>query len=234
MKLEDIGIVLTPTFRAAAYLQNLIENDLIPGYALIIEGKKGMNMDKIEKENHHIFFKKFKDFEKLLKEHNIEYQKIQADNCNEKKVIDTLKKRDEKYMIYTGGGILKEAILSIGKKFIHVHPGLVPDYRGSTCMYYSILNENKCGATAFFMSLGLDLGEVLGKKEFEKPKTKNIDYEYDCYIRSSLLVDVIKNYGKHKKFETYKQDSAKGKNFYIIHPVLKHISILSCVGEDKK
>jgi len=31
------------------------------------------------------------------------------------------------------------------------------------------------------------------KKSFKKPNNKYIDYEYDCYIRSSLLVDVIKN-----------------------------------------
>ena len=38
--------------------------------------------------------------------------------------------------------ILKKEILSCRTKFIHFHPGFTPDYKGSTCFYYGILDQN--------------------------------------------------------------------------------------------
>ena len=54
-----------------------------------------------------------------------------------------LKEAGPEIIIYSGYGgvILKEKVLSQGKKFLHVHGGFLPQYKGSTTNYYSILNE---------------------------------------------------------------------------------------------
>jgi len=228
MRLKEIGIILTPTFRAMAYLQRLIKHDLCPNFAIIMATPDNYLRD-INKENKLHFFNKFEDFKVTLDKYKIPYEEINAYECNDKKIIQFIKKRNEKYLIYTGGGILNEEILSIGKKFIHIHPGIVPQYGGSTCIYYSIINEDECGATAFFMSKKIDKGDVIGKKLFKKPKILNIDYEYDCYIRSELLIDVMKEYIKNKKFDS-KPQGKDGEIYFVIHPVLKHLAILSCVN----
>ena len=229
MKLKDFVIILTPTFRAMAYLQKLTKADIYPNFALMMYGKNKDYLSSINKENELHFFEKFQDFRIVLNKYKIPYKEINAENCNDKKVIEIIKHRDEKYFIYTGGGVLNEKILSLGKKFIHVHPGIVPKYRGSTCIYYSIINEDKCGATAFFMSKKIDKGDVITKKYFKKPKVSNIDYEYDCYIRSELLLDMIKRYVKKKKLNSKPQNTNEGETYFIIHPVLKHLAILSCL-----
>ena len=72
------------------------------------------------------------------------------------------------FCIFSGGGILKKEILELSTKFVHFHPGIVPNYRGSTCFYYSILNDDECGVTAFIMEEGLDVGDVICKKNFKK------------------------------------------------------------------
>ena len=124
--------------------------------------------------------------------------------------------------------ILKREILEVGPKFIHLHPGILPFYRGSTCFYYSIINEDKCGVTAFIMDESLDAGDIITQKTFPKPNYVNIDSVYDSHIRSETLIHVLKNklLEKHK-FQS--QDSSKGTTYFIIHPVLKHIAILSCL-----
>ena len=232
MRLKEVGIILTPTFRAHAYLQKLTKNGMIPNFAIVMSNKKD-TLKLIAKENAQHFFDEFQDFKTILEKFNIRHEEVEAEDCNDKKLINIIKQRKETYFIYTGGGILKEEILNVGKKFIHVHPGIVPQYRGSTCIYYSIINEDKCGATAFFMSKKIDAGKVIGKKVFKKPRICSIDYEYDCYMRSSLLVDVMKKYIKRGKFESKQQNYNKGETYFIIHPVLKHLAILSCVPHEK-
>ena len=228
MKIKEIGIILTPTFRAMAYLQRLISNGLYPNFAIVLKGDNADFLEKINKNNDLNLFDEFVDFKASLDKHEIEYQEIDSIDCNDKEVIDAVKNRNEGYFIFTGGGILKEDILNLDKKFIHVHPGIVPQYRGSTCMYYSIIKEGNCGATAFFMSKKIDEGDIISKKQFEKPNTDNIDYAYDCHMRSSLLVDIMKQYTKEGKFNLEPQNPDEGEAYFIIHPVLKHLAILSC------
>ena len=234
MKLKEVAIILSPTFRSMAYLQKLTKNGMCPNFAIIMNSKDKKILGSIAKENKHHFFEKFDDFKPVLDMHGIYYDEVNAENCNDEKIIDIIKHRKERYFIYTGGGILKEEILSIGKKFIHVHPGLVPEYRGSTCIYYSIINDDKCGATAFFMAKDIDKGDIIARKTFRKPKISNIDYEYDSYIRSSLLVDVIQGYIKHGRFSSKPQNLDKGETYFIIHPVLKHLAILDCLKNEKR
>ena len=230
MKLKDIGIMLTPSFRAFAYLQKLVKNGMYPGYALILGSKDRNYFEKISEQNKLNFFEKFEGFKTTLDKHNIEFEEVDAVDCNDENVIEVIKKRQENYFIFTGGGILKEDILSLGKKFIHVHSGILPEYRGSTCIYYSIIKEDRCGATAFFMSKGIDAGNIIAKKVFKKPSMPYIDYEYDSYIRSKVLLEIMKDYAANGKFSSVLQNPDESEMYFIIHPVLKHLAILSCIG----
>ena len=119
-------------------------------------------------------------------------------------------------------------------KFIHIHPGIVPEYKGSTPIYYSILKEDKCGATAFFMNEEIDSGEIIMQKEFDMPlPDEDIDYYYDCTMRATLLKDILDIYVTKDEFP--KEALLRHVNeeaYFIIHPVLKHIAILKCQIKD--
>ena len=63
MKLKEIGIVLAPTFRAMAYLQRLVKNNLYTNFAIVMVPKNRDFIRGISKENKLNFFDEFEDFE---------------------------------------------------------------------------------------------------------------------------------------------------------------------------
>ena len=63
----------------------------------------------------------------------------------------------------------KDFINRVGKKIVHMHPGLLPDIRGADGLFWSVLLKGRPGVTAFFMKPGIDVGDVLLKSEFELP-----------------------------------------------------------------
>ena len=55
------------------------------------------------------------------------------------------------------------AIASNG--IINIHPGILPDYRGCSCVEWALLNNDMIGNTAHFMDLNYDTGPII---EIEK------------------------------------------------------------------
>ena len=76
------------------------------------------------------------------------------------------------------------------------------------------------------MDEGIDTGPVIYQKKFKKPDHKFIDEIYDADIRSETLIDILQNCLLEKSFE---KSDKQGNTYFIIHPVLKHIAILSCL-----
>lgn len=54
-----------------------------------------------------------------------------------------------------------EVLAASGRGLLAVHPGLIPDYRGCTCVEWAIFNDDKVGNSAFFMTPGIDAGPVI-------------------------------------------------------------------------
>lgn len=58
--------------------------------------------------------------------------------------------------------IIKKNILSIPSRgIINCHPGLLPEYRGCTCVEWAIYNDDPVGATCHFMAPDIDGGPVI-------------------------------------------------------------------------
>ena len=51
-------------------------------------------------------------------------------------------------------------------KFLHIHGGYVPAFKGSTTNYYSLLAEGQLGASAIFLTEDLDSGPKLHRQKF--------------------------------------------------------------------
>lgn len=227
--MKKIGIILTPDIRAKAYLQKIISNNIKLSVVIL------MNDNRTEKEftdeekriANQCGFNIAESMKSTLKKYNVDYDEFEFVDINHPLLIDYLRKSKLDFVIFTGGGILQSDVLRAGPKFIHLHPGIVPQYRGSTCFYYSIINEDRCGVTAFVMNEGLDTGPIVYQRIFPKPNHVFVDEIYDPHIRSETLLDVLRN--DMLKDEFVLQDTQEGNTYFIIHPVLKHIAILSCV-----
>jgi len=238
MKIKNFGIVMSDTSRSRAYIQMLISNNLIPSNIIILKpiesekavlGKYSSSLNKEEEKEFegYKFNPNFSIFDSL-NEKGITYKLIDARSINEQHVIYQIQKVNEKYFIYSGFGgiILKSPVLTCGKFFIHVHGGFLPFYRGSTCNYYSLIKENIIGAASIIMNKEIDKGPILISKKFSPPKNKlDIDHYYDPLVRSLVLIQTIKSLLKGQ-VKIKNNEESMGDMFYVIHPVLKHISIL--------
>lgn len=240
MIVEGIGMIAADSPRTAAYLQLLVRHQFLPAHVIVFanaKNKAGVSYEQNIKNTlgsnpaNTDYFDPSVGLLEFLETNKISYEIADADNINIPSIIVMLQKREEKYFIYSGlgGQILKDEILNCGKLFLHLHPGRVPDYRGSTTVYYSILNENKCFVSAFFMEKKIDAGPFIKMKQYGKPADgQMIDIIYDPYIRADLLVEIIGEYVKTGTFTKLSQPPGKNETYFIIHPVLKHIAILSC------
>lgn len=226
-----IGIILTTDSRSKSYIQKLLQNKIQIDQIILMNDKNPMkdftNACVLQSKNQG--FDISQSVVETLNENKIKYKEFDFNDINDSRLIEYIKGINVDFCIFTGGGILKDEILTCGPKFVHFHPGFVPDYRGSTCFYYSIINQNNCGVTAYIMNKNLDTGDIIHQRIFPKPTHKFVDDVYDAYIRSETLIDVLKNdYLKKSQFK--KQDESSGNTYFIIHPVLKHIAILDCIN----
>mgnify|MGYP001193421381 CR=1 FL=1 len=239
MILKDLGMLASINPRSKAYLQIMGKNGYIPNFILILDDEKSFK-DEFKSTSTFGFGKTFNPHEELLqtiRNLQISYEFCSTCDPNDALVVSMLKERNEKYFVYSGPGgkILRKEILTVGKKFIHMHPGSIPEYKGSTTIYYSILKEGRCGVTAFFMNEEIDRGEIIKMKKLDKPKPgEDIDYYYDCSIRAAILKEILDVYVSKDEFprETLLQN-ANEETYFIIHPVLKHVAILECQKEDE-
>ena len=226
MIVENLGMFLQEGNRSKAYLQKMLKGNLLPNFVLLIQNpdkkREALNTNPENSEN--IYYNPNLPELDTLNETRISYQVVPARSCNDECVVEILRNRPETYFVFSGSGILKEAF-NAEKKFIHVHPGKLPEYRGSTCPYYSSLIEGRWFCTAFIMDLEIDAGELIAIREFALPANE-VDPTrcYDPHTRSEVLVDVIRQLAGTGRIETTKQDLSRGTDYYIIHPVLEYIA----------
>lgn len=77
--------------------------------------------------------------------------------------------------------ILKQNILTAPKLgILNCHPGLLPNFKGCTCVEWAIYLDEKIGNTVYFMTEGIDEGPIVIK---EAVKCKSIDNYSDIRVR---------------------------------------------------
>ncbi|MFI3202379.1 MAG: formyltransferase family protein [Eubacteriales bacterium] len=241
------SILLANTMRGKAYLQNLIANGLLPEKVLFLTNentvmKEESNRLTLDQNTNQKLLRSIEGVqsvvnekehvEKTLKNHNIPYKLINTLQVNSEEVVQSVKNLPTKHVIYAGPGgtILKHDILNVGKQFIHVHPGDIPIYKGSTTVYYEMLLEKRLTCSIFYMNEAIDSGDMLYKKHYPIPKGYvDFDQVVDPLLRAETLVEWIKNC-ENKSENGLRGTTEKEQNFYIIHPVLKHLAILQARG----
>ncbi len=204
--IDNFAIIISNTSRSLMYLKRLKEEKIYPKKIIYLD-------DKFPKTIRNNIKKIISKFSKI----NIKI--FHSKNIN-KKIEKYLLKEKLEYIIYSGypGIILKNLNLLSKKKLIHSHPGKLPNYKGSTTIYYSILNEKKIYCSTFIMSKNLDNGKLLLIKNYPIPiRIKSIDKSYDDKIRAENMINVIK---RRKKL---KSKNDKFLPYYIIHPLLRSI-----------
>ena len=223
MRLNDIAMVAADTTRTKYYLQKLIDSDLLPSYVILLLNNKTLPLPGQKKHN------SSEELIDLLERSSIPYCIAPDSDINSNKVIATISNRAESVFIFSGFGgvLLGDEVLGLGKRFLHIHGGYLPDYKGSTTNYYSLINEKSIGASSIFLTKDIDCGPILFRRKFPPPKDcTKIDHIYDSKARSEVLIETLKKYVCYGSWNFDFKDNLNGETYYIIHPVLKHIAIL--------
>lgn len=171
---------------------------------------------------------------------------LNVESINSPNVIQALQGTGVgEYIIFSGGGILRKPILNCGPKFIHVHPGIVPDIRGSDGLLWSSLVRGRIGMSAFFMNEGIDTGDVIEQREYAIPACipSILDAEKweigdwliryaDPVFRSELLKDILLGYLDGEAFPREVQGDRSGKVYYFMHDLIKSKSVHPWTSEE--
>ena len=193
MSIADVAMVVADTTRTYHYLDQLIKYNLLPGYILLLlnsdsELLPGQKEDSAENK-----------LVQLLDKIKIHYDIAPNSDINSPEVVSLISIRVEQVFIFSGfgGALLRNDVLNTGKKFLHVHGGYLPNYKGSTTNYYSLIEENTIGASSIFLTKEIDCGPVLIRRKFPAPKDRTkLDHIYDSEARSKVLIETLNNYVK--------------------------------------
>ena len=218
-----MAMVAADTTRTKIYLKSLIENRLMPSYLLLLLN----NGDKLLPGQSNSA--SAEELIRLLNESGIKYEISSNSDINSHEVLMKISNRPESVFIFSGFGgvILNDDMLDTGKRFLHVHGGYLPDYKGSTTNYYSLMNENLMGASSLFLNKEIDCGAVLLRRKIPPPEDRSeIDHIYDSEIRSKVLIETIKSYVEFGLFKFQLKNNIGGETFYIVHPVIKHLAMM--------
>jgi len=237
VKLEDVLFLAARTARSQAYAQCMAAHGLDPEQVLIYGGSKtgrpGQSVDVCFNEVEQAVL--VPDLSVPLEDSCLVRQWdttiLTCESVNSPEIVETLGDLAPKLVVYSGygGEIVSSELLGLNAPFLHIHGGWLPDYRGSTTIYYSILRERNCSASAILLSNEIDAGPVIARKSYPVPPAGlDVDYVYDSAIRADLLVKVLGDYTNQGGWRTLRsQTIEQGRDYYVIHPVLKHLALLA-------
>jgi methionyl-tRNA formyltransferase len=232
--LHGIGLAAAPTARSRAYIQALATNGLYPEFVLLL-GDHNIDSPAVPTPPRRWQGIPLVDPNESViatcKRAGIPTHAIQASSVNEAPALDALRWLRPDTLIYSGAGgqIVSSEALGMGTRFLHMHAGHIPNYRGSTTIYYALLNSEPPAVTAIFLDTQIDTGDILACRSYPTPdRSIDIDQVYDASIRADTLIRLLDDYAITGSFAPPRsQTQGEGATYFVIHPILKHLAILS-------
>jgi methionyl-tRNA formyltransferase len=233
-KAPSLGVLLLPSVRSLAYLDVLRSLDWIPQEVVLLQSEIP-RLEAVRAEDRQFGYGgKYFDLSLDLSSYLQSVPKVirvEGNDVNSPAVHEALKRCSSETFLFTGGGILTPETLRLARSSLHCHPGWVPDYRGSTCFYYSMLAESALGATAFLMDEQIDTGSVLARSRFRynlrvsSAQPLFVDYILDPHIRACTLRKALLARLETGQWTGFPQEADDRPAFFVMHPWLRHLAI---------
>lgn len=166
-----------------------------------------------------------------------EVRLVATNSYKDPRLVDALRPLGPTTVLFTGGGIVPRSVFDLpGIKLIHVHTGYLPHVRGADVLLWSTIVRGRPGVSAFYMTPGLDDGDVLAAKELEPmvvpvPATEHVDDDtlyralfsfIDPVIRAELLVaDVLEPADDVGQLVATPQDLGQGITYHFMHTIVR-------------
>lgn len=169
-----------------------------------------------------------------LERYSDSVERVVVENINDPKAVSSLKEING-HVLFTGGGLLGGEYFKLPNiKLLHIHPGYLPELRGSDCVLWSLLLKGKPSASCFYMTPNIDDGEIIHRNY--------IDYklDFDCFesgdpvdkyrmvfsyvdpwVRAIVLAEALIKTNGFTHILTVKQSGAEAQMFYRMHEGLQ-------------
>ncbi|MDP2736033.1 MAG: hypothetical protein Q8P12_07570, partial [bacterium] len=195
--------MISGSLRSRAYLQMLAHHNLVPPEIILLQPRhKGPPLyslspaDRVALETlleMSIAFDPEEDEAVTCQRLGLKPRLLVTDDFNHPETRRAVLALPGDTLLISPAGILRQNLLDCGKRFLHLHPGRLPQYRGSTTFYYSLLEEKSLSCSAFLLSEALDSGPVLHVKHLSQVTTRlDIDSLLDPLLRAATLVELLK------------------------------------------
>jgi methionyl-tRNA formyltransferase len=133
---------------------------------------------------------------------------------------------DTGFLIWWPKIISKELLTKAKNGFINTHPSFLPFCKGKHYNFWTLVKNCKFGVTLHYVDEGIDTGDIICIKEFDfNFDPKLIDLIFDPLLRAVVLIYALKHLSKKYK-NSMLQNISDGEDYFIIHPLLKHVAIL--------
>lgn len=226
--MRPLAILLYPGVRARAYLQAMVRSEQAPDHAVLL-GDDEHDVHRVQWGDPPApDFDPREDLRTTLARAGITTTRVPTLDINEGAVADAIRATGARWVVFTGGGLLRANCLASAPNWIHVHPGWLPDQRGSTCIHYGLLLNGRVGVSALLMRAGIDRGPILLRRWF-RPDPRwtpaSLDHAADAWMRTQVLVQTLQGLAAPHALTPTEQPSSSGQTYYVIHPVLKHLAL---------
>lgn len=223
----DVAFLFAPGFRSRAYAQAMQQRGLVPALAIKLEGAEPewTGRQHIESKTARLTFRPAEPAADTLAAMAVPIQPLSG-MVNSAAAVEAVRALSQPIVVYCGPGgvILREPMLNTGKRFLHVHGGVAPHYRGSTAFYFSLLRDGRIGASALYLDKGIDTGPIIMTKSHPPEPGIDIDRALDPMIRADVLCDVLTIIARGT-IPNPPPASREGTTYHVIHPVLKHLAL---------
>lgn len=237
MILDDVVLLAARTSRSQAYVQALVAADLLPARVVLL----GDTTPLPPATGHGCTWQDLllpdlsESIDATCARAGITLVHCRSTDVGSDEVALALQSVPARLVVFSGppGQIVPDAVLRRSGRFLHLHSGWLPQYRGSTTLYYALLDGEDPAVTALYLDASIDTGPVIARRTYPKPPAgMDVDRVYDAAIRADLLVRVLRQHADDGAAEaSLQQDPHEGTTYYVIHPVLKHLALLSLASE---
>ena len=90
-------------------------------------------------------------------------------SINDPSVIEELKAANPDLVVVLGTEIIRDPVLAAAPRFVNLHAGITPLYRGSHGQFWAVMNDDleQVGVTLHVVDRGIDTGPILGQARFD-------------------------------------------------------------------
>lgn len=127
---------------------------------------------------------------------------VKIDSVNNQMVINQLKSIKPDFVFVNGTRIISKKVLeSIEAKFINIHVGITPKYRGVHGGYWALYNNEHhlFGTTLHFVDSGIDTGQIIAQQTLKINQTDNfatypiIQFVLGLKLLDNSIKDIVNN-----------------------------------------